>query len=124
MTNFSKLDKAQKYYVRVKELDSEIISLDKLAMSIATTGGEIKINIENPSQQEAPSYLEQESLLYPDTLSSKLFIRMSRGCDSPQVDQLRLTLTDTTALEALGAIIGAKRSERQALIEMINNLMK
>lgn len=132
----NQFEKAQKLYLRVKELDGEIIEIEKAAELVANKKTEIKISLKvNDMEQKASEKnkveIDEDGSLrlgsdHTVFVSSIFGFRMS-GCssDKPKKEYtLRQDhlISDTVAIQVLGVLLAEKLEARKLAIKSLNKI--
>jgi len=148
--NIQKLNKATKILEQLKQLDAEILSLDRFAIKVANrdTSCSIAISLEDHTKQSEKKenafdehgfikkqYLEEEKKSNPqnfyDAISS---LRSRMGlpiydigvCQFPiipkETEKLEHKLSDKETLEVLGILLASKQQARQLLLKALEQL--
>lgn len=131
-----KLTKVSKIFDRIKELDKEIIELDKLAMDAVNDKMNIELNltIENLSKKE-----DQENKVTIDSDGSLNFGGSSEGLEGmyrrmmgfslglqeqtkKNTTELKNKLTSKDFLLILKVLLDSKNEERNSLFNQLSNL--
>jgi hypothetical protein len=122
---------------RIKVLDAEIISLEKLAMNVADRDHDCVISIKatdlTPAKEKKAKVLDEDgSLVKPSDSSPLDMMRIMYGGfimsnDSPKKKEEKANtsdfdITNTDLLQVLGFLIGSRDRERTQYMEALNDL--
>lgn len=131
----TQLEKAQKLYDRVKELDGEIIEIEKLAQLIADKKTEIKLTLkindleEKDKEKSKVAFDEDGSLIhgaYARSLMASMFTIRLQGCDPEKekkyTDKFDCDISDRITLQVLGVLLADKLEARTLAIKALNKL--
>jgi hypothetical protein len=133
--NIKKLDKANKIYQQIKELDKEIIEIDKHAMLIAN--GEVKLsltlNIDDLKKKEKEEskvkFDEDGSIVVNDGVVSLSWSTMFIGLPTNVTeDKNKHTTTFNTqvieneALQILGVLLYVRQQKREQLLDRLHKM--
>jgi hypothetical protein len=125
--DFKKLDKAAKLHERIKQLDKEIIDIERLALMVATKKTELKFSLK-------VNDLEKTEVPKKTTCSDELVISfqgMFGGLYSPPTKKKDVKkydhkfseiVSDTLALQLLGVVIEDKKHIRELALKQIKKL--
>lgn len=135
----TQLEKAQKLYARVKELDGEIIEVEKLAQLISSKKTSIKLSLkvndlEKVNDSDKVTLDEDGSLKYGSEASSMasrmfgLWMPSPFGSctdiakkDAPD-SQFKSEISDSVCLGILGVLLASKMEARELAIKALNKI--
>ena len=127
--DIKKFEKAQKAYLKIKELDKQIIEIENLAMQIAngenSVSFEFKLTDLTPKEEKV-KFDEDCSIFHfamPDFMASRVFPVFGGG--KPENDQIKKYNTDISvnaSLQILGVLLHEKQSSRTFLINQLNEI--
>jgi hypothetical protein len=123
----SRFEKAQKVYEQVKQLDKEIIEIEKIAGMVANGRNEIKLSIklndlEKQKDSDKVKFDDDGSLVMPGQNNNNSFSFLVFSSPPRKEEERKYTtrlddqLTDEATLQVLGVLIMNKNEKRQALI--------
>jgi len=133
----SQLDKANKLYSRIKELDAEIIEIERFADAIASKKAKIKFSL---SYADLEKVAEQDKVVLDDNGflvkgGKKEYTSMfsfwmqnplgNRSCEKPEKTydgKIKYELDDSLALQVLGVLLKDKMEVREKAMKAINKL--
>ena len=122
-------EKISKLLLKIKELDEEVVRLEKMANVIANDnlGIKVKFKVLLPQEEKEKDIIDKdESLNMRDTGSmfSYLFPSLAiKDAKKERNEEHRsFRVTDSEALQMLGVIIGSIDSERRKLIKKLESL--
>ena len=128
MMELKQLEKAQKYFKKVQNLDKEILSLEKFAQSVANVDAEFKVSIKEKTEESEEDAFKR--IRY--TPSFGLF-GMYDTCDD--LEKLKSNsdsktkplkynqeLVDVDVLSVLGILLKSKIEQRQALLNKLEKI--
>jgi hypothetical protein len=129
----TQLEKAQKLYDRVKELDKEIMEIEKTAELIATKKTEIKLSLKvsdlEPKKHEKEPILDADGSLINNKGSQVSPWRLIYGTLAPKPEQekeyaskIANTIPDNLALQLLGVLLADKSEARNLAIKALNKI--
>lgn len=122
------IEKIQRIYLKIKELDEEILKLDKLALEIANDDCKISINVENFTKQQQEEAKEKAKFDEDGSLTSglNLYNSLFTWPSSISSSTIKVTTTndftvnDITALNILGFILQGLHSKREILLRELD----
>lgn len=122
------LNKVMNIYEEIKEIDAEIVKLDKTALMIANEGGEcsFEMKIVGPKKEEAIAVKEKETggFIIPSSFFAS-YLRYAGGEkeeEEKETTKLQCSLPDTVALSILGFLLRNLNDKREALIGRLTKL--
>lgn len=124
-----KLDIAQKFYSEIKELDKQIIEIDKIAR--LTVNGNNKLNLiyscEDFTGKEKINVLDSDNSLInpgnPSIYFSSIFDHKPIFlAPNPNICKLNYEMSESLGLEILAVLIRQKQERRKVLLASLQNL--
>jgi hypothetical protein len=129
--NASKFEKATIAFERIKQLDKQIIEIEKLAMLLAdgSTKQSISISIEDLSESEKGKILDEDgSLIGSESISGVSFWKVPYGSvlsikeDNQNEHKLAEPTSEKVMLQILGVLLHEKINERNYLIKQLEKM--
>lgn len=128
VTNYKQLEKLTQLYNRLKELDAEIIAIEKIAISINEhkTSIVMSLSVTKESIGEQAIVKEEPEDIYR-SLSSMYtfsFLRQPEREEKPNPNVIshNQTVCDSQALRILSVLVINKSEERELLVKQIKSL--
>lgn len=129
--DFKKLEKAQKIYLEVKEIDKQIGEIEKVAQIVASGGeAEFIFRATELKSTEKKKVLDSDGSLIIEDHSPRISFHLSSVfgdysrpvmVETPK-NQLQEKLEESQAMLLLGVLIEAKHNKRRALLDKLQNL--
>jgi hypothetical protein len=125
------LEKINKIYIEIKDLNDNLVYLHKLAVNVADSKSIVTLNLNETNlkikelEEKQNMFDEDGSLNKPSSGSRSLLFQLY-GIDAPKPKPTNSThlyteaLTDVLTLELLGVIIANKQKEKQKLINKLS----
>lgn len=130
--DLKELDKAQRLYARIKELDAEIIGIEKLASLVSTKKTSIKLSLRiedlekvKDSEKTIIDCDGSLSLGYDSLGVFRFFMPSSLGSPKEATKHdgsLESDLTDSVCLGVLGVLLQSKIEARELAIKSLNRM--
>lgn len=129
--NASKFEKATIAFERIKQLDKQIIEIEKLAMLLAdgSTKQSVSISIEDLSESEKGNILDKdESLIGSESISGISLWKVPYGSvlsikeDNQNEHKLAEPTSEKVMLQILGVLLHEKINERNYLIKQLEKM--
>lgn len=133
--NYKQLEKVSTLYLRLKDLDAEIIALDKAAMAIAECGQDVSVSLyfklQTPAKDTGPQTQEPQTpqILYENFLRAHPMYRIMHHYEDitpphNQIAEVRYSqdVCDATALRILDCMLQQKNAQRQRIVDQIKQL--
>jgi hypothetical protein len=134
--NITKLEKASKLIERMKEVDQEVIALEKLADQIANKRSEIKltlnvVDLEKKEKGEGVQFDEDGSIIKPHTVASIPYVLWGFGSGAggntsekkeEKGEKFKQDISDTVALNIIGVLMFEKLEIRKAIFKQLEKL--
>lgn len=120
--NTSQMEKAARWFARIKELDEEIIRLEQYATKIVNDEVEIDIGINSLVESEVPQADAFSSIwsAMPEYFGGTVTINAGRG-DKMKSENFKNTVSNKTALLIFSILLKEKQYARE---QYINNLTR
>jgi hypothetical protein len=130
--NITKLEKASKLVERMKEVDQEVIALEKLADQIANKRSEIKltlnvVDLEKKEKGEEVQFDEDGSIVKPNSNPYGIVLFFGGGQTKPEEkkengEKFKQDISDTAALNIIGVLLLEKQEIRKAIFKQLEKL--
>ena len=129
--NASKFEKATIAFERIKQLDKQIIEIEKLAMLLAdgSTKQSVSISIEDLSESEKGNILDKDgSLIGSESISGISLWKVPYGSvlsikeDNQNEHKLAEPTSEKVMLQILGVLLHEKINERNYLIKQLEKM--
>ena len=119
------LDKATRIFESIKKLDEEIIKIDKYAMLAATGKTNVSINFEI-FEDKKEDILDSDGSLRMGSVSHPYLQSLFRSYCEPVIPKktegIQQVISDVLTLQILGVILSEKNTERNRLINELQEL--
>lgn len=126
MKNIKHIEKIAKAYEKIKQLDADILQLDKMAMKLADGVGKVSVSIQYDEPENKGLKLDEDGSIINETTSFKYgglmpsFMFDFRPREEQRKGEIYSEeLTENMALNFLGMLISTKMQLRNELIKSI-----
>jgi len=125
--NVKKLNRATTILNKIKDLDAEILILDKLAMQSANEENVTVMKLQVVDLKKKSKEELKETASYESILSGMINMSyMYGGIEKPKKPESEMEysheLSDVTALQVFGLLLGDKMAKRNSLLTQLQKL--
>ena len=128
--DIKKFEKAQKAYLKIKELDKQIIEIENLAMQIAngenSVSFEFKLTDLNPKEEKVK--FDEDGSIYqfgiPEFMAHHRIFPVFGGAkpENDQTKKYNIDISINASLQILGVLLHEKQINRTALLNQLNEI--
>ena len=121
--NLKTLQKAEKWYNRLKELDQEIIELEKKAILIAEGNVNISLNMEIKDIDKKQEVKEVQGVGYTSIFTAMFGANNATEAKEEYLtENLNKSISPPEAIEIIGLLIFYRNKQRDEVIKGLNQL--